>query len=123
MLKNFGSKIKVQQADKVEFFETSNGNPGNLIVSLSAMDGPATPATVLFNDQIPPPNPAKVPIQNPPVPPLALGLYLLSWSFIPIGKPWNTMTEIKVNGVAVFQRAQSDATAPIGSGFVRLEVL
>lgn len=122
MLKNFGSKITVQRTDRVALLVHSVNNPGNLVVSIAPLDGPPAPATILFNHHFPPPNPAAVPIQNPPAPP-APGIYNLSWSFIPTGKPWQITTEIQVNGVIVFQRPQSDANSMFGGGFVRLEVI
>jgi hypothetical protein len=113
-----GGVIAVPAGASVELVLLSCFSPGNLIVRLGQAGQAAPPSAVLTNQPFPPPNPAQIVL-----PPLAPGGYVLHWSFVPVGNPWQLVAEIWVNGIVMFRHLKSDAsTNPFPTGFMFLEV-
>jgi hypothetical protein len=65
-----------------------------------------TPGAVLFDANMPPPNPVAVSLG-----PLSPGQYVIHWSYIVAGPSWELVAELQVDGATRFRKYNTPANS------------
>jgi len=110
--------VFVKTSQRVQAWFMVCSSPAHLRVSLSQVSSTAHGGAVLFEQDIPPPNP--VALELGPLPP---GRYLVHWGYIVAGPSWEVVAEIIVDDVTRFRKRNTAADSlPANTIFAFVEV-
>ncbi len=93
------SAVFAARTQRVQAWCMVCSSPARLRVTISSVGSTSTGGTVLFDQEIPPPNPVTLDLS--PLPP---GQYLVHWGYVVTGPSWEVVTEVIVDDVTRFRK-------------------